>query len=135
MTLEELNEYNIIKAHIEQCRDKIREISSETIRSPIFDTSGISNSPSSRNPTEEKYIRAMAKKEMYEQQIVEDMEKITRIEKYISSIRDRRTRMIFEMRIYENEKFFKIAMKFGGRNTEDSVKNIFYRYLKHNPRG
>lgn len=135
MTLEELNEYSIIKAHIEQCRDKIREISSRTISSPIFDTSGISKSPSSRNPTEEKYIRAMAKKEMYELQIAEDMDKITRIEKYISSIRDSRTRMIFEMRIYENEKFWKIAMKFGGRNTEDSVKNIFYRYLKHNPRG
>lgn len=133
MTLEELNEYSIIKAHIEQCRDKIREISSETIRSPIFNTSGISNSPSSRNPTEEKYIRAMAKKEKYERQIAEDMEKITRIEKYISSIQDRRTRMIFEMHVYDNEKFWKIALKFGGRNTDASVKNMFYRYLRQHP--
>lgn len=133
MTLEELNEYSIIKAHIEQCRDKIREISSETIRSPIFNTSGISNRPSSRNPTEEKYIRAMAKKEKYERQIAEDMEKITRIEKYISSIQDRRTRMIFEMHVYDNEKFWKIALKFGGRNTDASVKNMFYRYLRQHP--
>lgn len=135
MTLEELNEYGIIKAHIEHCRDKIRELNSRTIRSPIFDTSGISNSPSSRNPTEEKYINTLAEKARYERLIAEDTEKIARIEKYISSIKDKRTRMIFEMHVYDNESFWKIAMKFGGRNTECSVKSIFYRYLKHSPRG
>ena len=62
MTLAELNEYGIIKAHIEHCRDKVRELSSRTIRSPIFDTSGISSSPSSSNPTEEKYINTMMAK-------------------------------------------------------------------------
>lgn len=135
MTLAELNEYGIIKAHIEHCRDKVRELSSRTIRSPIFNTSGISNSPSSGNPTEEKYINTMMAKSRCEKQIAEDMEKIERIEKYISSIRDSRTRMIFEMHVYDNEPFWKIAMKFGGRNTEDSVKRMFYRYLKHHPRG
>lgn len=135
MTLEELNEYGILKAHIEQCREKILELNSRTIRSPIFDASGISNTPSSRNPTEEKYINAMAEKAKYERLIAEDTEKIAKIENYISSIRDRRTRMIFEMHIYDNEKFWKIAMKFGGRNSEGSVKNMFYRYLKCQPRG
>lgn len=133
MTLEELNEYGIIKAHIEHCRDKIRELSSRTIRSPIFDTSGISNNPSCRNATEEKYINTLAEKARYEQQIADDTVIIQRIEKYISSIRDSRTRMIFEMHVYDNEPFWKIAMKFGGRNTEDSVKRMFYRYLKHHP--
>lgn len=129
MTLEELNEYGIIKANIERCREKIHELNCRTIRSPIFDTSGIVNSPSSGNPIEEKYINTMAKKAMYEQQIAEDNERITRIEKYISSIRDRRTRMIFELHIYDNEPFWKIAMKLGGRNSEGSVKNVFYRYI------
>lgn len=135
MTLEELNEYGILKAHIEQCRDKIRELNGRTIRSPIFDTSGISSTPSSRNSTEEKYINAMAEKERYERQIAKYTAKIERIEKYISSIGDRRTRMIFEMHVYDNEPFWKIAMKFGGRNSEGSVKNMFYRYLKYHPHG
>lgn len=135
MTLEELNEYGIIKAHIEHCREKIRELNGRTISSPIFDTSGISNSPSSRNPTEEKYINALAEKAKYERLISEDAEKIARIEKYISAIKDKRTRMIFELHIYDNEPFWKIAMKFGGRNTEGSVKSIFYRHLKHSSRG
>lgn len=130
MTLEELNEYCIIKAHIEYCRDKIRELNSRTIRSPIFDTSGISNSPSSRNPIEEKYINAITEKARYEQQIGDDTVLIQRIEKYISSIKDRRTRMIFEMHVYDAEKFGEIAIKFGGGNSEQSVKNVFYRYLK-----
>ena len=130
MTLEELNEYGIIKADIERCREKIHELNVRTISSPIFDASGIAYSPLSNNPTEEKYINTMAEKVKYERQMAEDTEKITRIEKYISSIKDRRTRMIFEMHIYDSEPIWKIAMKFGGRNSESSVKNIFYRYLK-----
>ncbi len=135
MTLEELNDYRPLKAHIEQCRDKIREINGRTVRSPIFDTSGISNSPATRNATEEKYIKAMCEKAKYEQQIAEDTAKIERIERYIANIEDCRTRMIFEMHIFGDEKFWKIAMKFGGRNTEESVKRIFYRYIYKHPYG
>ncbi len=135
MTLKQLNEYGTLKAHIEQCRDKIREIGSRTIRSPIIDTSGISKSPTARNPTEERYINAMSEIERYERQIAEDTEKIELIERYISKIKDCRTRMIFEMHVYDNEKFWKIALKFGGRNTEESVKRIFYRYIENHPFG
>lgn len=135
MTLKQLNEYGILKAHIEQCRDKIREIGSRTIRSPIFDTSGISKSPTTHNPTEERYINAMSEIERYERQIAEDTEKIERIERYISKIEDCRTRMIFEMHVYDNETFWKIALKFGGRNTGESVKQIFYRYIDNHPFG
>lgn len=135
MTLKQLNEYGILKAHIEQCRDKIREINGRTIRSPIFDTSGISKSPTTRNPTEEKYINAMSEIERYERQIAEDTEKIQCIERYISKIKDCRTKMIFEMHVYDNETFWKIALKFGGRNTGESVKQIFYRYIDNHPFG
>lgn len=135
MTLEELNEYGVLKAHIEHCRDKIRELNARTVCSPGFDTSGISTSPSPRNPTEEKYINAIIQKERYERLIAEDAEKIARIEGYISAIKDKRTRMIFEMHVYDNEKFWKIAMKFGGRNSEASVKSMFYRYLNQHPCG
>lgn len=135
MTLKELNEYGILKAHIEQCRDKIREINGRTVRSPVFNTSGISNSPTVRNPTEERYIKAIRDKEDLERLIAADEAKIKRIERYISNIRDLRTRMIFEMHVYGNEKFFIIAMKFGGRNTEESVKRIFYRYIDKHQHG
>ncbi|MBD5112663.1 MAG: hypothetical protein HDT42_09085 [Ruminococcaceae bacterium] len=135
MTLLELNEYGILKAHIEQCHDKIREISSRTIRSPIIDTSGISNSPSARNPVEERYIKDMAEREKYERLIAEDTAKLERIERYIQRIKDRRTKMIFEMHIYDNVKFWKIAMKLGGNNSESSVKQIFYRYIDNHPHG
>lgn len=134
MTLEELNEYGIIKAHIEYCREKIHELNVKTISSPVLDSSGVS-SPISGNPTEEKYINTISAKANYEQQIKEDTERITRIERYISSIVDRRTRLIFELHIYDNEPFWKIAMKIGGRNSEGSVKNMFYRYLKEHSSG
>lgn len=130
MTLEELNSYNAIKGHIEHCREKIRELNGRTICSPRFDTSGISKSPTPQNSVEERYIRALSKKEDYERQIAEDTALVQRIEKYISSIKDRRTRMIFEMHIYDAKKFWEIAIKFGGGNSEQSVKNVFYRYLK-----
>lgn len=135
MTLAELNEYGIIKAHIEQCREKIREINSRTISSPQFDTSGISKCHNAANVTEEKYIKAISDKEYFERLIEKDNAKIVRIESYIASIPDLRTRMIFEMHIYDGKKFWEIAMKFGGRNTDESVKRIFYRYLNRHPRG
>ncbi len=135
MTLKELNEYGILKAHIEQCRDKIREINGRTVRSPVFNTSGISNSPTGRNPMEERYIKAIWDKEDLERHIAADETKIKRIERYISNIGDLRTRLIFEMHVYGSKQFFIIAMKLGGRNTEESVKQIFYRYLEKHPHG
>lgn len=135
MTLKELNEYGILKAHIEQCRDRIREINGRTVRSPAFDLGGIFNSSTGQNPTEERYIKAISDKEYLERLIAADEAKIKRIERYISNIRDLRTRMIFEMHVYENERFFIIALKFGGRNTEESVKRIFYRYIDKHPCG
>lgn len=135
MTLKELNEYGILKAHIEQCRDRIREINGRTVRSPAFDLSGISNSPTGRNSTEERYIKAISDKEDLERLIAADEVKIKRIERYISNIRDLRTQMIFEMHVYGSKQFFIIAMKLGGRNTEESVKRIFYRYIDKHPHG
>ncbi len=135
MTLKELNSYHVVKANIERCRDKIREIDGRTISSPIFDTSGIPKSPTAHNSVEERYIKALSDKERYERHIAEDEAIIQRIEAYISSIKDRRTRMIFEMHVYDAETFWKIAMKFGGRNSEEGVKNVFYRYLKEHPHG
>ena len=77
----------------------------------------------------------MSEIERYERQIAEDTEKIERIERYISRIEDCRTRMIFEMHVYDNETFWRIALKFGGRNTAESVKQIFYRYIDNHPFG
>lgn len=135
MTLEELNAYLVTKADIKRCRDKIREIDLRTIRSPGFGETGGHQDSSARNPVEERYIKALADKEKFERRIAENEALIERIETYISSIKDRRTRMIFEMRIYDAETFRKIAVKFGGGNSEESVKSIFYRYLKYHPRG
>ena len=135
MTLKELNEYGTLKAHIEHCREKIREINIRTVRSPSFDMSGISNSPTGRNTTEDKYIKALTDKDKFERLILMDMEKIRRIERYISNIKDVRTKMIFEKHIFKNKRFFVIAMELGGINTEESVKHIFYRYIDKHPHG
>ncbi|MCM1275483.1 MAG: hypothetical protein NC299_08965 [Lachnospiraceae bacterium] len=135
MTLEELNSYHTLKVCIEHCRERIREIDGRTVSSPRFDNNGIVNSPSGKNPTEEKYIQAIAKKDELERLAESCAVKIKRIERYISNIRDLRTRLIFEKHIYSGEQFFKIAMKLGGRNSEESVKHLFYRYLRDHPHG
>ena len=75
----------------------------------------------------------MCDKEKYERIIAASEEKISLIEKYISDIKNKRTQLIFEMHVYDDKKFWKTAMDFGGENTEDSVKMIFYRYIKNNP--
>ena len=52
-----------------------------------------------------------------------------KLEKYISTIKDDQTRMIFRLRFIHCMTWPKVAEAIGGRNTANSVKLICHRYL------
>ncbi len=52
------------------------------------------------------------------------------ISAYINTIQDDQTRMIFRLRFLRCMTWGEVAALIGGHNTEKSVKNICYRYLK-----
>lgn len=55
------------------------------------------------------------------------------IESYIASITDSRLNLIFRLRFEHACSWKAVATALGGRNTEDGVKSMCYRYLKHAP--
>lgn len=135
MTFAELKNYPALIADIKRCKEKIREINTSFIKSPSYDSSGISKSPTRHNSTENAYIENITKKEEYEERIKSDEAQIKRIECYINSIADLRTKMIFEMRVYDQKTWRKIAIAFGGKNSDESVQKIFRRYVERHPNG
>lgn len=53
-----------------------------------------------------------------------------KLEKYIGTIKDDQTRIIFRLRFIHCMTWLEVADTIGGRNTEKGVKNVCYRYLK-----
>lgn len=133
MTLSELKDYAVLQAEVRRCKEKIYEINCSTIKSPSYDSSGATRNPTRRNTTEDRLISNITNKEEYEKRIQTATEQIRRIEQYISSIKDRRTRMIFEMRIYDQKEWWRIAAEFGGKNSDESVQKIYRRYVQSHP--
>lgn len=52
------------------------------------------------------------------------------LERYIDTIEDDQTRMVFRLRFVHCMTWSKVARALGGRNTANSVKLICHRYLK-----
>ena len=52
-----------------------------------------------------------------------------KLEKYIGTINDDQTRMIFRLRFIRCMTWPQVAEALGGRNSADGVKHICYRYL------
>lgn len=52
------------------------------------------------------------------------------LERYIATIEDDQTRMVFRLRFIHCMTWPQVAKTIGGRNTANSVKAICYRYLK-----
>lgn len=136
MTLTELKKYPALAADIKRCREKIKEIDADMVypKSLSLSTNGILSSANHKS-TEYGYIENITKKEKYEKRIEEDKQQIQRIERYISGIADLRTKMIFEMRVYDQQSWRKIATAFGGKNSSESVQKIYRRYVEKHPNG
>lgn len=62
-----------------------------------------------------------------ESKCTEEREKL---EKYIDTIKDDQTRMIFRLRFIHCKTWREVAYTIGGQSTEKGVKCICYRYIK-----
>lgn len=65
-----------------------------------------------------------------ERRYAELLELQNEVEEYIESIEDSRMRRIIEMRFIDKMTWNQVANNIGGRNTDDSVKKAFYRFIE-----
>ena len=62
---------------------------------------------------------------------MELLETLNQVEEFIASVDDSRMRRIITLRFIENLSWNKVADRIRGRNTEDSVKKAFYRFMEN----
>lgn len=130
MTVSELKDYYLLEDTINNYRERVAKIEAKLCASPAFDTSGVPKNPTPSNHIEETYIQlAQLKTELAEKLSDYEVKKV-RIERYIASIPDLLIRRITEKRVLEHKAWGIIASELGGGNTRDSVKKMFYRYIK-----
>lgn len=61
---------------------------------------------------------------------MELLETLNQLEEFIASVKDSRMRRIITLRFIENLSWNKVADRIGGRNTEDSVRKAFERFME-----
>lgn len=129
MTKKELSQLYWLRREIEEDRRRLDELEAiaASPASPRYD--GMPHAPGAgdgmaRMAAEIADLKAIISAK--QQLCVHECKRLAR---YISSIPDSRTRLIFAFRFMEGLSWRQIAVRVGGGNTEDSVKKTCYRYL------
>jgi hypothetical protein len=76
-----------------------------------------------------KKTRLYLNKAQLENAEFELLETTSEIEDYIQSLTDSRMRRIIRHRFVDNLTWYQVAMKMGGKTTEESVKKEFQRFM------
>lgn len=129
MTLQELKQLDSLKQLIERDEIILAKLASQ-LQPGGMNLTGMPRNPSPKNKMEEiiplhmdTYDRLMQEKAEYEKAK-------NAIERYIRSVQDYQIRLILTYRFVDMMTWNQVAIKIGGKNTEDSVKKRCYRYLE-----
>lgn len=130
MTIKELSQLYWLNREIEADQHRLEElkIQAQSVSSPNM------NGSPRRGSQEASRIEACVAEIIDMQAIISAKQQQciyekSRLERYIASIPDSLTRMIFTYRFINGLSWLQVAHHVGG-NSEDSVKKICYRFLK-----
>lgn len=131
MTRQELSQYHWLTKEIEKDEKRLKEIEEEAslLRSPQID--GMPKGKGGVSSAVENYVA-----ELVDLQAIIMSKKLqcvhqrNRIERYISSIDDSLTRMIFTLRCIEGYSWKKVCIEMGSPMTEHNVRQMFSRYIR-----
>ena len=131
MTLKELSQLYHLKKEIEYDRERLARLRARrgAVSSPKLN--GLPSSAVGGQSTVENLALEIADLEaIVDSKITQCVHEQSRLERYISSIPDSRTRLIMSFRFVDGFSWGKVAYKVGGGNTASGVKMICYRYIK-----
>ena len=129
MTLQELSKYYKLHERLERNREMLSSLYAAAGPGAQVIT-GMPHAPGVSDKVGDLAAELwdlQSKIEYLEQRCAEEKKKL---EKYIGSIKDDQTRMIFRLRFIHCMTWPQVAETIGGRNTANSVKLICHRYLK-----
>lgn len=128
MTLDKLNAHLDFVTQLNTARDMLQSMRDSVLRASTYDSMPHATGASDK-------IGALAIKLAEQEEVVARYERIvkkseTEIKAYIDTITDNRTNLIFYLRYVCGYEWQAVAEVIGGRNTEDAVKSVCYRYLQ-----
>lgn len=128
MTLQELNGHLDMVLQLQEAKESLINLQAKILGAQQYD--GMPHSHDASRKTEQFAAMLGSQRED-----VQRLEKIVarsevEVKSYIDSIDDSRTRLIFRLRFLCGCKWEEVADMIGGRNSENSVKHICYRYLQ-----
>ncbi len=129
MTLKRLNEF---RKEVLILKISEKEINVKADSIPGGRISGMPSAKGSGNSKEQKYMTCLSEKDFLKKGYAKLLKKHSDTLKYIESIEDYTTRLIFQYRFISGYSWNKVAMKIGGGNTADSVRMQVNRYLQKN---
>lgn len=129
MTLQELSRYYKLQKQLEQSRELLASL--EASASPGAQAlTGMPHGGGARDKVGDLAAEIADMKAHIQRLERKAGHAAGRISAYIDTIEDQHTRMIFRLRFIRCLTWGEVATVIGGHNTEKSVKNICYRYLK-----
>lgn len=128
MTLDELNAHLILIQKLNTAREMLQSMRDSFLRASNYD--GMPHASGAGDKVAALAIKCAEQEEvvaMYEG-LVNSSEKT--IKAWIDCIDDNRTNLIFYLRFICGYEWQAVAEVIGGRNTENAVKSMCYRYLQ-----
>lgn len=131
MTLKELSQLYHLKNEIEYDRERLARLRARRGVASSPKLNGLPSSAGSGQSAVENLALEIADLEaIVDSKITQCVHEQSRLERYIASIPDSRTRMIMSFRFVDGFSWGKVAYKVGGGNTASGVKMTCYRYIK-----
>lgn len=127
MTKEELNQVYYINREIEMWQRKLEELRETELKAPELD--GTPSGSQKGDPTGQKAIEIAGVEEIIDGLLVKLQIKRKEIYTYISGIDDSLMRQIVMYRCLSLCTWEEVAIYIGGRNTAESVRKMFERYI------
>lgn len=130
MTVKELSQLYYLNREIEADQQRLDELELlvSSPKSPNYD--GMPHAPGYSDSLSRMVAEIVDLKALIAAKQIQCIHERNRLERYISSIPDSLTRQIFALRFINGLNWYQTAMHIGGGNTEDSVRQRVYRYLK-----
>lgn len=130
MTVKELSQLYYLNREIEADQQRLDELEVMVSSPKSLNYDGMPNAPGCSDSLSRMVAEIVDLKALIAAKQIQCIHERNRLERYISSIPDSLTRQIFALRFINGLNWYQTAMHVGGGNTEDSVRQRVYRYLK-----
>lgn len=128
MTLSDLNLHLDMVTQLANARDRLQSMRESVMRAQTYDAMPHGTGASDKVGKLAILIVEQEEEVARYEKIVERSE--ISVKEYIDTIQDNRTKLIFKLRFVCGFSWAEVADVIGGRNTEEAVKSVCYRYLQ-----